>query len=203
MENSLKGGRWLNHYVHEPLNLSRLRWCYGWQSRSWRGVCKARVVSQPQPRLMASSTISQPHERCRPAWSHTRCANCTLGKKKVESIHQRWLGAGVRLKNLMSRRSRDAWRIERWDFGGNLRWPRLWVVTATCEEATTTSSEKWQAGLPFLCCWTEVTGMLGFQTWTGGGGSGYSHLRWLSHSLLWLNNSLHHSQHSYAACENQ
>lgn len=73
-------------------------------------------------------------------------------KKKGESIHQCWLVAGVRLKNLMSRRSRDASRIERWDFGDNLRWPRLWVVTATCEEATTTSSEKWKAGLRFLCC---------------------------------------------------
>lgn len=135
----------------------QLAWCLqGPRGFSTTTAPDGIVHHQSAARAVPTGLVSYPLRKL-----HTR-------KKKVESIHQCWLGAGVRLKNLMSRRSRDASRIERWDSGGNLRWPRLWVVTATCEEATTTSSEKWQAGLPFLCCWTEVSGMLGFQTWTGG-----------------------------------
>lgn len=77
----------------------QLAWCLqGPRGFSTTAAPDGIVHHQSAARAVTTGLVSHPLRKL-----HTRGKRKKEKRKKVESIHQCWLGAGVRLGNLMSR----------------------------------------------------------------------------------------------------
>lgn len=150
------------------------------------GIVHHQSAARAVPTGLVSYPLRKLHTRKKKSWKHSSAL--TWGRSAFKEPHVASFQG----------------RLEDWKVGfcGFLALAK--TLSCYCDLRGSHDDVEWK-----VAGWPSISLLLNRSDWNARvsdvnrGVRIFTHLCWLSHSLLWLNNSLHHSQHSYAACENQ